>query len=193
MMSVCAWLGCDLRHRRSTASNSTSANSLAETRHTVPVVTHGTRIQVWTVYFHCQDVEVSYRGDNRLTADIDAEPKNSVYSTITLSPIARVWNFSSQPQIFKFVSRLTNLRVNVTINKPLEKLRSTRLTNHKAQRLFLADAFTPRQHVFDLGALFHVLPARILPGYQRACLAQEIPLGKDMVREVRQALTLEVR
>jgi hypothetical protein len=71
---------------------------------------------------------------------------------------------------------------------------STRLTNHKAQGLFLAEAFSPRQHVLDLGVLPDVLPAGNLPGYQRACLVGEIPLGKDMVREVRQAaLTPEMR
>jgi anti-sigma-K factor RskA len=37
-----------------------------------------------------------------------------------------------------------------------------------------------------------VLSAGGLPGHKRARMAREISLGKDMVREVRQALTLEV-
>jgi len=61
------------------------------------------------------------------------------------------------------------------------------------QWLVLANAFSQRQHVFDLGALFDVLPARALPGHQRACLAGKIPLGKDIIGDMRQALTLEVR
>lgn len=38
-----------------------------------------------------------------------------------------------------------------------------------------------------------MLSASGLPGYEGARLAGEISLGKDMVGEVRQALTLEVR
>lgn len=70
---------------------------------------------------------------------------------------------------------------------------STKLTNHKAQGPFFAEAFAPRQHVLNFGVLFEVLSGRTLPGYQRAYLAGEIPLGKDMVREVRQALTTEMQ
>jgi hypothetical protein len=69
----------------------------------------------------------------------------------------------------------------------------TRLTNHEGQGLRLAKTLTPSKHFFDLDALFDVLPARSLPGYERARLAGEIPLGKDVVGEVRQTLTLEVR
>jgi hypothetical protein len=90
-------------------------------------------------------------------------------------------------------NRLTNLRVEVRTASAIREIGSTRLTNHKAQGLFLAEAFAPRQHVLNLGVLVDVLPARTLPCYQRACLAGEIPLGKDMVREMRQAHTLEMR
>jgi len=74
-----------------------------------------------------------------------------------------------------------------------EFLASTDLqVDYEAQGLILADTFAPRQNVFDLCVFFDVLSASGLPGHKRARMAREISLGKDMVREVRQALTLEV-
>jgi len=74
-----------------------------------------------------------------------------------------------------------------------EFLASTDLqVDDEAQGFILADAFAPRQNVFDLRVFFDVLSASSLPGHKRARLAREIPLGEDMIREVRQALTLEV-
>jgi hypothetical protein len=69
---------------------------------------------------------------------------------------------------------------------------SRELTDYEAQGFILADAFAPRQNVIDLHVFFDVLSASGLPGHKRARLAREITLGEDMVREVRQALTLEV-
>jgi len=64
--------------------------------------------------------------------------------------------------------------------------------NHEAQGLRLGKTLTPSEHVLDLDALFDVFPRRTLPGYERTRLGREIPLGKDVVRDVRQTLTLEV-
>jgi hypothetical protein len=66
-------------------------------------------------------------------------------------------------------------------------------TNYEAQRLSLAKTLVPREHVLDLDALFDVLAARTLPVYVRTRLGGEIPLGEDVVREVCQTVTLEVR
>jgi len=63
--------------------------------------------------------------------------------------------------------------------------------DHEAQGLALADTFAPGQHIFDLRVFFDVLSASALPGHERSRLAGEISLGKDMVGEVCQALTLE--
>jgi len=64
--------------------------------------------------------------------------------------------------------------------------------NYEAQRLRLAKTLVPREHVLDLDALFDVLATRTLPVYVGARLGGEIPLGEDVVREVRQTVTLEV-
>ena len=92
-------------------------------------------------------------------------------------------------------NRLTNLRVVQlpSIRTTTWEIGSTRRTNHKAQRLFLTEAFAPRQHILNLGVHFDMRPARTFPGYQRACLAREIPHGKNMARQMRQILTLEMR
>jgi len=65
--------------------------------------------------------------------------------------------------------------------------------DHEAQGLLLADTFTPRQDIFDLTIFFDVLSTRALPGHAAAHLAGEIPLGEDVVRELRQAFTFEMR
>jgi len=64
--------------------------------------------------------------------------------------------------------------------------------NYKAQGLRLAKTLVPREHVLNLDALFDVLATHTLPGYERTQLGGEIPLGEDVVREVRQTVTLEV-
>ena len=66
-------------------------------------------------------------------------------------------------------------------------------TNYEAQGLCLAKTLTPREHVLNLDALIDVLATHTLPGHERTRLGGEIPLGEDVVREVRQTLTLEVR
>jgi hypothetical protein len=66
-------------------------------------------------------------------------------------------------------------------------------TNYEAQGLCLAKTLVPREHVLDLDALFDVLATRTLPVYERTRLGGEIPLGEDVVREVRETVTLEVR
>ena len=80
-----------------------------------------------------------------------------------------------------------------SINTCNPKASSKRPTDREAQGLFLADTFAPRQHVFDFHAFFDVLSASALPGDKRTRLAGKISLGEDMVRDVRQALTLDVR
>jgi hypothetical protein len=70
---------------------------------------------------------------------------------------------------------------------------SEELTNNEAQGLTLAMAFTPGKHILDFGALVDDLPTRSLPAHQRTCLARKIALCEDVVRDVRQALTLKVR
>ena len=81
-----------------------------------------------------------------------------------------------------------------TIHKHLSAETSPRiLTNHEAQGLFRAGTFARRQDIFDLHIFFDVLPRSALPGHKAACLAGKISLGKDIVRDVSQALTLEVR
>jgi len=64
--------------------------------------------------------------------------------------------------------------------------------NYEAQRLCLAKTLVPREHLLNLDALSDLLATRTLPVYERTRLGGEIPLGEDVVREVRQALTLEV-
>jgi hypothetical protein len=70
---------------------------------------------------------------------------------------------------------------------------SGQLTDNEAQGFSLANAFTQREHVLNLGAFVDDLATWGLPAHQSTRLGGEISLGKDMVREVRQALTLEVR
>ena len=67
-----------------------------------------------------------------------------------------------------------------------------KLTNDEAQGLSLAMTLAPGEHVLNLGALLDVLPTCTLPGYERTRVGREITLGKDVVRDVRQTLTLEV-
>jgi len=64
--------------------------------------------------------------------------------------------------------------------------------NYEAQGLCLGKTLAPREHIFDLDALFNVLATRTPPGYERARLGGEIPLGVDVVCDVRQTLALEV-
>jgi hypothetical protein len=66
-------------------------------------------------------------------------------------------------------------------------------TNYEAQGLCLAKTLVPREHVLNLGALFNALATHALPVYERTRLGGEVPLGEDVVREVCQTLTLEVR
>jgi hypothetical protein len=66
-------------------------------------------------------------------------------------------------------------------------------TNYEAQGLCLAKTLARREHVLNLDALFDVFATHTPPGYERTRLGGEIPLGEDVVREVRQTLTLEVR
>jgi hypothetical protein len=66
-------------------------------------------------------------------------------------------------------------------------------TNYEAQRLCLAKTLVPREDILDLDALFDVLATCTLPVNVRTRLGGEIPLGEDVVREVRQTVTLEVR
>ena len=67
------------------------------------------------------------------------------------------------------------------------------LTDYEAQRLVLTDTFTPGQNVFDLRTFLDVLSTSGLPGHKGARLTGEISLGKDVIREVCQALAFEVR
>jgi hypothetical protein len=67
------------------------------------------------------------------------------------------------------------------------------LTNNEAQGLSLTETFAPREHVLDLSALVDDLPTCTLPAHKRTRLAGKIALGEDVIRDVRQALTLEVR
>jgi len=66
-------------------------------------------------------------------------------------------------------------------------------TNYEAQGLGLAKTLAPREHVLNLDALSDGLATHTLPVYERSRLSGEIPLGEDVVREVRQTLTLEGR
>lgn len=68
-----------------------------------------------------------------------------------------------------------------------------KLTNDEAQGLSLAMTLAPGEHVLNLSVLFDVLPTCALPRYKRTRVGREITLGKDVVRDVRQTLTLEVR
>ena len=67
------------------------------------------------------------------------------------------------------------------------------LTDHETQGLVLADTFTPGQNVFNPRAFLDVLSTSGLPGHKGARLAGEISLGKDIIREMCQALAFEVR
>lgn len=64
--------------------------------------------------------------------------------------------------------------------------------NYEAQGLCLAKTLVPREHLLNLDVLIDVLATHTLPVYERTRLGGEIPLGEDVVREVRQTLTLEV-
>jgi hypothetical protein len=68
-----------------------------------------------------------------------------------------------------------------------------KLTNYEAQGLCLTETLAPREHVLDLDALIDVLATHTLPGYEGTRLGGEIALGEDVVRDVGQTLTLEVR
>ena len=72
-------------------------------------------------------------------------------------------------------------------------LKKVKPTNYEAQGLCLTKTLVPREDVLNLDALFDVLATRTLPVYERTRLGGKIPLGKDVVREVSQTLTLEVR
>ena len=61
------------------------------------------------------------------------------------------------------------------------------LTDHETERLFFANALTPREYILDLGALVDVLPARALPRHHRARSAREVSLRKYIIRDVRHA------
>ena len=62
------------------------------------------------------------------------------------------------------------------------------LTNHETQWLLLANALTPREYILDLYTLLNMLPARSFPGYHRTGPARKVPLRKDIIRDMRQAL-----
>jgi hypothetical protein len=62
------------------------------------------------------------------------------------------------------------------------------LTDHETEWLLLANALTPREYILNLYTLLNVLPARSLPGYHRTGPAREVPLRKDIIRDMRQAL-----
>lgn len=66
-------------------------------------------------------------------------------------------------------------------------------TNYEAQGLRLTKTLVPGEHVLNLDALFDDLATRALPVYERTHLGGEIPLGENVVCEVSQTLTLEVR
>lgn len=61
-------------------------------------------------------------------------------------------------------------------------------TNHETEWLLLANALTPREHILDLYTLLNMLPACSFPGYHRTGPAREVPLRKDIIRDVCQAL-----
>jgi len=65
--------------------------------------------------------------------------------------------------------------------------------NNEAQGLSIANTLAPRKHFFDLRALIDDLPTCSLPAHQRTRLARKVAFGEDVVRDVSQALTLEVR
>jgi hypothetical protein len=62
------------------------------------------------------------------------------------------------------------------------------LTNHETERLLLANALTPREYILDLDALLNMLPARSFPRHDRTGPAREVPLRKNIIRDMRQAL-----
>ena len=66
-------------------------------------------------------------------------------------------------------------------------------TDYEAQGLCLTKTLVPREHVLNLDTLFDDLAARALPVYERTHLGGEIPLGENVICEVSQTLTLEVR
>jgi hypothetical protein len=72
--------------------------------------------------------------------------------------------------------------------KRRERIEQT-LTNHETEWLLLANALTPSEYILHLDALLDMLPARSFPGYHRTGPAREVPLRKDMIRDVRQTLT----
>jgi hypothetical protein len=118
-----------------------------------------------------------------LYAFVVGAPTESTYKSFDSYSEARVLN------------RLTCLHVNIRIHKQSSAKGKVqgRLTDHEAQRLFLAGALAPSQHVFDLHAFFDGLAALALPVNEGARLAREVSLGEDIIREVSQVLTLEVR
>lgn len=61
-------------------------------------------------------------------------------------------------------------------------------TNHEAERLLLANALAPRKYILDLYTFLNMLPACSFPGHHRTGLTWEVPLRKDIIRDVRQAL-----
>jgi hypothetical protein len=63
------------------------------------------------------------------------------------------------------------------------------LTNHETEWFLLANALTPREYILDLYTLLNMLPTCPFPGYHRTGPAREVPLRKDMIRDMRQALT----
>lgn len=63
------------------------------------------------------------------------------------------------------------------------------LTNHEADRLLLANALTPREHILDPYALLNVLPACAFPRHHRTGSARKVSLRKDIIRDMRQAFT----
>jgi hypothetical protein len=75
----------------------------------------------------------------------------------------------------------------------IDELLKDKPTNYEAQGLCLAKTLVPREHVLNRDALFDGLATRSLPVHERTRLGGEIPLGEDVVREVRKTLALEVR
>jgi hypothetical protein len=63
------------------------------------------------------------------------------------------------------------------------------LTNHETEWLLLANALTPREYILDPCALLNVLPACAFPRHHRTGPAREVALRKDIIRDMRQAIT----
>lgn len=89
---------------------------------------------------------------------------------------------------------ITDLRINYYQQAArLERNQHRQPTDQQTQRLILARSLSSTEKVLHLLALLDVLSARVFPRHQRTHLAREVPLRKDVIRDVPKALQLDVR